>query len=384
MFRTVGLSWRLLRSVGAAAEQSGQRGFSSVAAAAGIGRAVAQAKAAAASAGGAGGGEAGLGLCVAVGCLMSSGLDKPTSKRGVSSAAADGSVPTSGFELEIDAGPFPTEKSIAATRERILEKRAFIIDMDGVVYHGNKLLPGVREFVSWLRQNDKRFLFLTNSSERSPVELQQKLQRMGVEAEEINFYTAAQATAKFLHSQRPRGTAYVIGEPGLLQALYLEGFTMNDVNPDYVVVGETRNYSFERISHAVHLILNGAKLIGTNHDVTDPSPTHPGEVIPAAGALIAPIESAAGVKPYYVGKPNPLMMRHALEVLQSKRIDTIIIGDRMDTDILAGLEASIDSCLVLSGVTQLEHLQQYAYMPRFILNGLIDLIDPTHRQSTGI
>ena len=169
------------------------------------------------------------------------------------------------------------------------KKEAFICDMDGVLYHGNRLLPGAKEFANWLKSKDKRFLFLTNSSERSPRELQQKLARLDVTVEQEHFYTSALATASFLGSQNSHGTAFVIGEAGLINALYEIGITMNDVNPDYVVVGETRTYSYERIEKAVHLVQQGAKLIGTNPDLT--GPTEAG-IVPACGALIAPIELA--------------------------------------------------------------------------------------------
>jgi NagD protein len=246
-------------------------------------------------------------------------------------------------------------------------KKAFICDMDGVIYHGDHLLPGVPEFIAWLRENDKAFLFLTNSSERSPRELSQKLARLGLEIEEEHFYTSALATATFLGSQKPGSSAYVIGEAGLTNAIYNAGLTMNNVDPEYVVVGETRTYSFERIEQAVHLVLRGAKLIGTNPDLT--GPTERG-IVPATGALMAPIELATGSKAYYVGKPNPLMMRHALKKLGCRREETAIIGDRMDTDIIAGIESEIETVLVLSGVTQRGDIDRFAYRPRYILNGV--------------
>ena len=192
--------------------------------------------------------------------------------------------------------------------EDIRNKSGFICDMDGVIYHGNHLLPGVKEFVNWLKEENKKFIFLTNSSERSPRELQQKLERLGLEVGEEHFYTSALATASFLASQCPGGSVYVIGEPGLSKAMYDAGFSMNDVNPDYVVVGETRTYSYEKIEHAVHLVFNGAKLIGTNPDLTGPSEKG---IIPATRALISPIELTTGKQAYFIGKPNPLMMRHA-------------------------------------------------------------------------
>ena len=254
--------------------------------------------------------------------------------------------------------------------DTLKRKKGFICDMDGVIYHGNRLLPGAGEFVEWLKSADMRFLFLTNSSERSPRELQQKLSRMGIEVPIEHFYTSALATAGFLASQSPGGTAYVIGEAGLINALYEVGFTMNDVNPDYVVFGESQSYSFEKVEKAVNLIAKGAKLVATNPDLTGP-----GEhgIVPACGALVAPIRLATGHEPYFVGKPNPLMMRQALKRLECRREETFIVGDRMDTDIVAGIEAEIDTILLLSGVTSREELAGYAYQPHFVLDGIGDI-----------
>lgn len=254
--------------------------------------------------------------------------------------------------------------------EHIRSKKAFICDMDGVIYHGNKLLPGVVEFVDWLKKEEKRFLFLTNSSERAPRELQEKLKRLGLDVGKEHFYTSALATAAFVSSQAPGCTAYVIGETGLSNALYDAGITMNDVNPDYVIVGESRNYTYENILRAVKFIQHGAKLIGTNPDQT--GPTEQG-IVPATGALISPIEKAAGQQAYFVGKPNPLMMRTALKKLGCRREETVIVGDRMDTDIVAGLEAEIATVLVLSGVTTREEVSSFAYHPDLILDGVGDI-----------
>eukprot|EP00761_Pharyngomonas_kirbyi_P000217 gb/GECH01000217.1/.p1 GENE.gb/GECH01000217.1/~~gb/GECH01000217.1/.p1 ORF type:complete len:269 (+),score=63.82 gb/GECH01000217.1/:1-807(+) len=255
--------------------------------------------------------------------------------------------------------------------KQIHNKKAFICDMDGVLYHGNKLLDGAFDFIEWLKRENKSFLFLTNSSERSPRELQQKLQRLGVDVDAKHFYTSALATASFLHSQCPGGTVYVIGEAGLYNALYQAGFTMNDINPDYVVVGETRSYSFEKLEKAVHLVQKGAKLIGTNCDVADPSEQGP---IPACGSLVAPIEMTTQVKAYFVGKPNPLMMRFAMSSLGAHREDTVIIGDRMDTDIIAGIESEIETVLVMTGITQESSLHRFAYRPRYILPCVGDIV----------
>lgn len=254
---------------------------------------------------------------------------------------------------------------------KIQEKYGFICDMDGVIYHGNHLLPGVPEFVNWLKSENKNFLFLTNSSERSPKELQQKLKRLGLDVDESHFYTSALATATFLASQCPHGSAYVIGEPGLINALYDVGFSMNEVNPDYVVIGDTRAYSFEKIELATFLVNKGAKLIGTNPDLT--GPTEKG-FVPATKALTAPIELATGMQAYFVGKPNPLMMRHALKKLGCRAEETAIIGDRMDTDIIAGIETEIDTVLVLSGVTDRESVNKFPYRPMYILDGVGDIV----------
>ena len=262
-------------------------------------------------------------------------------------------------------------KDIKNAVDLIRDKKGFICDMDGVIYHGNKILPGVKEFIEWLQKENKHFLFLTNSSERSQSELQDKLARMGVVVDKSHFYTSALATASFLHSQKPKGSAFVIGEAGLLNALYDVGYRMNNVDPDYVVMGEARSYSYEKIEQSVNLVIKGAKLIGTNSDVNGPIENG---IAPATAALIAPIEIATGKKAYFVGKPNPLMMRSALKKLQCKREETVIIGDRMDTDIIAGIESEIDTCLVLSGITSSKEIDQFAYCPHFVLNGVVDII----------
>ena len=256
--------------------------------------------------------------------------------------------------------------------EHLRAKKGFICDMDGVIYHGNRLLPGVKEFVEWLYKNDKKFLFLTNASSKTPRELQLKLKRMGLEIDESHFYTSALATAKFVSRQMPGCSAYIIGDPGLFNALHDAGITFNDVDPDYVIVGETNNYNYDCICRAVHHVLNGAKLIGTNTDMTGPSENG---IIPACRALVAPIEKTTGKIAYYVGKPNPLMMRTGLRLLGVHSEEACMIGDRMDTDIVAGVESGLDPILVLSGVTTPEIMQQYPYRPRLILNGVGDIAE---------
>ena len=256
--------------------------------------------------------------------------------------------------------------------DRLREKQGFICDMDGVIYHGNQLLPGVKEFVSWLYSENKNFLFLTNSSERTPRELQQKLKRMGLEVDESHFYTSALATAKFISDQCPGGSAYVIGENGLLMALHDAGIMMNDIDPDYVIVGEGSSYNYEKLKKAVKLVHKGAKLIGTNSDIT--GPVEDG-VIPSCGALVSPIEMATGKSAYFIGKPNPLMMRTGLRILGVHSEDAVMIGDRMDTDMIAGIETGLDTVLVLSGVTKENDLIKFPYRPRIILDGVGEIAD---------
>ena len=255
--------------------------------------------------------------------------------------------------------------------ENIRSKLGFICDMDGVIYHGNKILDGVADFVNWMLDNNKKFVFLTNSAERTPHELSMKLGRMGLNVSPDHFYTSAMATAEFLHSQKPDSTAYVIGEAALTKALYDHGIYMNDVNPDYVIVGETSTYSFEKITKAINLVLKGAKLIGTNPDITGPVENG---IYPATGSLIAPIEIATGKKAYFVGKPNPLMLRHGLKKLNCHSQDIAFIGDRMDTDIIAGIESNVDTVLVLSGVTALEDIDNFPYRPKYIAKGVGELV----------
>ena len=255
--------------------------------------------------------------------------------------------------------------------EELRARKGFICDMDGVIYLGNQLLPGVREFVNWLNENGKQFLFLTNSSERSPKELRQKLQRMGLDIDEEHFYTSALATAAFLKKQAPGCTAFVIGAPGLLNALYDVGVTMNDVDPDYVIVGETASYNYEVITKAVWLVLNGARLIATNSDLT--GPTEFG-IAPACRSLVAPIELATGKKAYFMGKPNPLMMRTGLHLLGVHSEEAAMVGDRMDTDVIAGMESGLATVLVLSGCTSRADINDYPYRPTYILNGVGEIV----------
>lgn len=251
------------------------------------------------------------------------------------------------------------------------EKKGFICDMDGVIYHGNIVLPGVAEFINWLNTEKKEYLFLTNNSSYTPRELKQKLGRMGLDVPEHHFYTSALATAAFLKEQSPGCSVYAIGEAGLTNALYEAGCTMNDVNPDYVVVGEGRTYNLETLTRATNLVLAGAKLIGANSDISGPIEHG---IAPACRALVAPIEMATGVQAYFCGKPNPLMMRTGLRILNCHSAESVMIGDRMDTDVISGLESGMSTVLVLSGVSTRETLKTYAYCPTMVLDGVGDIV----------
>ena len=251
-------------------------------------------------------------------------------------------------------------------------KKGFLCDMDGVIYHGNHILPGAAEFIHWLPDTHKEYLFLTNNSGMTPRELHQKLWRMGLDVPEEHFYTSALATAAFLADQAPGCSVYALGEAGLLNALYDRGITMNDVNPDYVVIGEARAYSLDTLTKATNLVLAGAKLIGANSDTC--GPTDEG-IAPACRALIAPVEIATGKQAYFCGKPNPLMMRTGLRMLGCHSGEAVMIGDRMDTDVRAGVEAGLRTHLVLSGSTAREDVCNYPFRPFGIHEGIGDLIE---------
>jgi NagD protein len=240
--------------------------------------------------------------------------------------------------------------------------------MDGVIYRGKQLIPGAKEFVAHMRANGIPFLFLTNNSEQTPLDLQRKLAGLGIEGlTEDNFITASIATAQFLHAQRPRATAYVVGGSGLAAELYKVGFSITESNPEYVVVGKTANFNFATMRKAAQLIDGGAKFIGTNPDIIDPVE---GGTEPAAGAILASIEAATGRKPYIVGKPNSLMMIYARQMLHAHAEDCVMIGDRMDTDILGGLEAGMRTALVLSGVSDAATADNFPYRPDFVFDSV--------------
>ncbi|MBL8819197.1 MAG: HAD family hydrolase [Planctomyces sp.] len=244
--------------------------------------------------------------------------------------------------------------------------------MDGVIYRGTELIPGAREIVIRLLDEEIPFTFLTNNSQRSRRDVATKLNRMGIPIEEKHVFTCAMATARFLARQRPRGTAFVIGESGLINALHSNGYSIVDSHADYVVVGEGRTLSFEMVERAVQLILEGARLIATNLDPNCPTSTG---TRPGCGAVVALLEKATGVKAFSVGKPSPIMMRAARKELGLEAAETIIIGDTMETDILGGVQMGYKTILVLSGTTSQEDLSKFAYRPDVIIDSIADLLN---------
>lgn len=251
-------------------------------------------------------------------------------------------------------------------------KHGYLIDMDGVVYRGSSMIHGADRFIRNLRDRDIPFLFLTNNSQRTRRDVCTKLQRMGVPAEERHVFTCAMATARFLAMQKPGGTAYVIGEGGLLTALHTAGYSIVDHDPDYVVVGEGRTITFEMMEVATRMVAAGAKLVATNLDPN--CPTQAG-LRPGCGALVAMLETATGVKAFSVGKPSPVMMRMARKELDLAAGETTMIGDTMETDILGGVQMGYETILVLSGGTCREDLARYAYQPTRIVESIADLIE---------
>jgi NagD protein len=252
------------------------------------------------------------------------------------------------------------------------EIRSWLMDMDGVLVHETTALPGAEAFLERLRELGRPYLLLTNNSIYTRRDLAARLRASGLKVGEEEIWTSALATARFLESQRPGGTAFVVGESGLTTALYEAGYTLTDRDPDYVVLGETRTYSFERITQAIRLVGDGARFIATNPDPTGPSPSG---LLPATGSVAALITRATGVDPYFVGKPNPLMMRSALNAIDAHSETTAMIGDRMDTDIVAGLEAGLETILVLSGVTLGEETERFPYRPSRIVDSVADLVE---------
>jgi NagD protein len=252
------------------------------------------------------------------------------------------------------------------------EISSWLMDMDGVLVHEEQAIPGADRFLARLRELGLPFLVLTNNSIYTRRDLAARLRASGLDVPEEAIFTSALATARFLEEQRPGGTAFAIGEAGLTTALHEAGYTLTERDPDYVVLGETRTYSFERISRAIRLIVAGARFIATNPDPTGPTPDGP---LPATGSVAALISRATGVDPYFVGKPNPLMMRTALNTLDAHSESTAMIGDRMDTDVVSGLEAGMQTILVLSGVTTRADAERFPFRASRIVDSVADIAD---------
>ncbi|MEO7744956.1 MAG: HAD-IIA family hydrolase [Actinomycetota bacterium] len=257
---------------------------------------------------------------------------------------------------------------------RVTDKpiECWLTDMDGVLVHEERAIPGASAFIAALQESGRRFLVLTNNSIYTPRDLRARLLTGGIDVPEDAIWTSAMATAQFLDDQRPGGSAYVIGEAGLTTALHDIGYVLTDREPDYVVLGETRTYSFEAINRAIRLVGDGARFIATNPDATGPSPDGP---LPATGSVAAMVTRATGVEPYFVGKPNPLMMRSALNRIEAHSETTVMVGDRMDTDVKSGLEAGLRTVLVLTGSTREHQVERFPYRPTRVVESIADLVD---------
>ncbi len=256
----------------------------------------------------------------------------------------------------------------------------WLTDMDGVLVHEERAIDGAAEFIERLTSTGRRFLVLTNNSIFTPRDLRARLAASGIDIPEEAIWTSALATAQFLDDQRPRGSAFVVGEAGLITALHDIGYTMTDRSPDYVVLGETRTYSFEAITRAIRLVEGGARFIATNPDPSGPSPQGS---LPATGAVAALISRATRVDPYYVGKPNPLMMRSALNRISAHSETTVMVGDRMDTDVISGLEAGLRTVLVLTGSTHPDQVERFPFRPTRVVDSVADLVPLVDEFSPG-
>ncbi len=248
--------------------------------------------------------------------------------------------------------------------------KSYLIDMDGVIVRGSELIPGADEFIRRLHQRSIKFLILTNNPIYTPRDLHHRLQRIGFDVTPDHLYTSALATASFLRAQIPNATCFAIGESGLTEALHDAGFILTDHNPDYVVLGETNAYSYGHITQAVRLIKNGSRFIATNPDTAGPSESG---LVPACGAVAALIQAATGVAPYFVGKPNPLMMRQALRFLDEHSENAVMVGDNMLTDVRVGIESGLETVLVLTGMTTREMIEQFPYRPTRVVESVAEL-----------
>ena len=251
-----------------------------------------------------------------------------------------------------------------------VEKKNFLIDMDGVLIHGKKLIPGADEFINSLKAKGIKFLILTNNSIYTPIDLAHRLQVTGLDVEKSQIFTSAMATASFMKLQKEKGNAFVIGESGLNVAIHNAGYILTPEKPDFVVLGETFDYNFHQVTKAVQLILEGARFLATNPDPT--GPTDKG-IAPACGAMAALIEKASGKSPFFLGKPNPFMIRASLNYLGVHSENTVMIGDRMDTDILSGIQSGMETILVMSGVTNLKMVDDFPYRPNQIVKSVADI-----------
>ena len=251
-----------------------------------------------------------------------------------------------------------------------MEKKSFLIDMDGVLVRGKKKIPGADKFIQALRDKNYKFLILTNNSIYTPIDLAHRLQTSGIEVGENEIYTSAMATANFMKTQKKGGNAFVIGESGLNLAIHEAGFILTPENANFVVLGETFDYNFRQVTKAIRLIMAGAHFLATNPDPTGPSEEG---IVPACGSMASLIEKASGKSPFFCGKPNPFMMRSALNYLGVHSENTTMIGDRMDTDVVAGLQSGMDTILVLSGLTTLKEIENFAYRPNHIVNSVSEI-----------
>lgn len=253
----------------------------------------------------------------------------------------------------------------------MMQKKKYIIDLDGVLVRGNVPIPGAPQFLQRLKENECQYLILTNNPLYTPADLAYRLGAMGFDVSENQIFTSSMATAQFLQRQKPHGKAFVIGESGLISPIHYVGYIITDLEPDYVVLGETFSYNFEMIKKAIRLIIAGARFVATNPDVSDFSEEG---ITPACGAMAALIEKTTGVTPFFVGKPNPLMMRMALNYLNAHSEDTVVVGDNMETDIVAGVTSGMETILVLTGVTRQSDVARYPYQPTRILDSVADIL----------
>lgn len=249
-------------------------------------------------------------------------------------------------------------------------KKAFLIDMDGVLLYGDQAIPGAKEFLERLQKNGYKFLILTNNSRYTPLDLQHRMSRVGIEVHAKHFFSSAMATAHFVSLQKPKGSAFVLGGTGLYQALNEVGYSFTDYRPDFVILGEMESYPYDKIIRACQLIMSGVPFIATN---PDPSGPGQGGIVPACGAVAALLEKASGYSPYFVGKPNPLILRAALRYIEEHSENAVMIGDRMDTDVKVGLESGLETILVLTGVTKLEDIPRFPYRPHRIVQSVAEI-----------